>query len=81
MKMVIKSIQKIIEEVVIQMMLNLLMQGILLSQLFHLLKWLSSWKLKKDSKVQNEITQTFEKYNKKSYSKLSRIGQNALIQK
>ena len=36
--------------------------------------------LKKDSKVQNEITQTVEKYNKESDSKQSKIGQNAVIQ-
>ena len=30
-----------------------------------------------DSKVQNEITQTIEKYNKESFSTKSRIGQNA----
>ena len=34
----------------------------------------------KNSKVQNEITQTIEKYNKESYLTQSRIGQNALIQ-
>ena len=33
-----------------------------------------------DSKVENEITQTLEKYDKESYSAQSRIGQNALIQ-
>ena len=36
--------------------------------------------MKKDSKVQNEITQTSERYNKESYSTQSKIGQNALIQ-
>ena len=36
--------------------------------------------LKEDSKVQNEITQTIEKYNKESYSTQSKIRQNALIQ-
>ena len=35
--------------------------------------------LKKDSKVQNGITQTIKKY-KESYSTQSKIGQNALIQ-
>ena len=37
-------------------------------------------KIKNDSKVQNEISQTIEKYNKESYSTQSKIGQNALIQ-
>ena len=36
--------------------------------------------MKKDSKIQNGITQTIEKYNKKSYSTQSRIGRNALMQ-
>ena len=36
--------------------------------------------IKRDSKVQNDITQTFENYNKQSYSTQSKIGQNALIQ-
>ena len=35
---------------------------------------------KKDSKVQNEITQTIETYNKESYSTQSKTGQNALMQ-
>ena len=34
----------------------------------------------KDSKVQNEITQTAEKYNKESYSTQLKKGQNALTQ-
>ena len=37
--------------------------------------------VKKDSKVQNEITQTIEKYNQKYYSIQSKIRQNALIQR
>ena len=36
--------------------------------------------MKKDSKVQNEISQTIDKYNKESFSTRSQIGQNALIQ-
>ena len=36
--------------------------------------------IKKDSKVQNEISQTIDKYNKESFSTRSQIGQNALIQ-
>ena len=35
--------------------------------------------MEKDSKVQNEIRQTIEKYNKESSSPQSKIGQNALI--
>ena len=35
--------------------------------------------LKKDSKGQNEISQTIERYNE-SYATQSKIGQNALIQ-
>ena len=35
---------------------------------------------KKDSKVQNEISKTIEKYNKESYSTQSKTGQSALIQ-
>ena len=35
---------------------------------------------KKDSQVQNEITQSFEKHSNQSYSTQSRVGQNALIQ-
>ena len=37
--------------------------------------------IKKDSKVQNEITQTIEKYNKQTYSTQSKIGQHVLIQR
>ena len=36
--------------------------------------------IKKDSKIQNEISQTIDKYNKESFSTRSQIGQNALIQ-
>ena len=36
--------------------------------------------IKKFSKVQNEISQTIEKYNKESYATQAKIGQNALIQ-
>ena len=36
--------------------------------------------IKKDTKVQNDISQTIEKYNKESFSTRSQIGQNALIQ-
>ena len=35
---------------------------------------------KKDSKVQNEIAHTIEKYNRESYSTQSKIYQNVLIQ-
>ena len=35
----------------------------------------------KDSRVQSEISQTIEKYNKKSYATQSKIGQNASIQR
>ena len=36
--------------------------------------------IKKDTKIQNDISQTIEKYNKESFSTRSQIGQNALIQ-
>ena len=36
--------------------------------------------IKKDSKVQNKISQTIDKYSKESFSTRSQIGQNALIQ-
>ena len=36
--------------------------------------------IKKDTKVQDEISQTIEKYNDESFSTRSQIGQNALIQ-
>ena len=36
--------------------------------------------MKKDSKVQNEIPQFIEKYNKESYATQSKEGRNALIQ-
>ena len=36
--------------------------------------------IKKDSKVQNEISQTIDKYNKESFSTRSQTGQNPLIQ-
>ena len=36
--------------------------------------------LEKDSKVQSKVSQVIEKYNKKSYSTQSKIGQDALIQ-
>ena len=36
--------------------------------------------VKKDSKVQNDISQTIEKYNKESYATKSEIGQNVLFQ-
>ena len=36
--------------------------------------------MRKDSKIQNELSQTVEKYNKESYSTQSKIGQNALFQ-
>ena len=36
--------------------------------------------LKKDTDIQNEISQTNEKYNKVSFSTRSQIGQNALFQ-
>ena len=36
--------------------------------------------IKKDTKVQDEILQTIEKYNNESFSTRSQIGQNALIQ-
>ena len=35
--------------------------------------------LKKYSKIQNDISETFEKYNEKSYATQSKIGQNASI--
>ena len=34
----------------------------------------------KDTKIQDEISQTVEKYNNESFSTRSQIGQNALIQ-
>ena len=36
--------------------------------------------IRKDWKVQNEISQTLEKHNKESYSTQSKKNQNALIQ-
>ena len=36
--------------------------------------------IKQYSKIQNEISQTIEEYNKESPSTESKIGQNALIQ-
>ena len=36
--------------------------------------------IKKGLNIQNETSQTIEKYNKESYSTRSQIGQNALIQ-
>ena len=36
--------------------------------------------VRKDSRVQNETSQTIDKYNKESYSKQSKTGQNVLIQ-
>ena len=35
---------------------------------------------KKDTKIQDDISQTIEKYNKKSYATQSKIGKNSLIQ-
>ena len=35
--------------------------------------------MKKDSTVQNKISQTMEKYIEKTYSIQSKIGQNALV--
>ena len=35
---------------------------------------------KKDLNMQNDISQTIDKYNKESFSTRSQIGQNALIQ-
>ena len=43
-------------------------------------KWLSLWKEKKDSKVQNLISQTIANNNTESYSTKSKIKQNASIQ-
>ena len=62
------------------MVLTLLMEGIILNKLFLPNKWVSLQKYKKDSKVQNDISQTIEKYNKGSYSTQSRVSQIALIQ-
>ena len=36
--------------------------------------------IQKDANIQNEISQTIDKYNKESFSTRSQIGQNALIQ-
>ena len=36
--------------------------------------------IKKDANIQNEFSQTIDKYNKESFSTRSQIGQNALIQ-
>ena len=36
--------------------------------------------VKRDVNIQNEVSQTFDKYNKESFSTRSQIGQNALIQ-
>ena len=35
--------------------------------------------MEKDSKIQNEISQTIENYNKESYSTQSNVGHNASI--
>ena len=35
---------------------------------------------KKESKVQNDISQTIENYNKRSFPTQTKIGQNALFQ-
>ena len=37
-------------------------------------------KIKKDANIQNETSQTIDKYNKQSFSTRSQIDQNALIQ-
>ena len=37
--------------------------------------------IKKDVNIQNEISQTIDKYNKESFSTRSQKGQSALIQK
>ena len=36
--------------------------------------------IKKDANIQNEISQTIDKYNKESFSTRTQIGQNDLIQ-
>ena len=36
--------------------------------------------IKKDPKIQNELSQTIEKYKKESFLTESKLGQNALIQ-
>ena len=36
--------------------------------------------IQKDSKTQDNISQTFDKYNNQSYATRSKLGQNALIQ-
>ena len=36
--------------------------------------------IEKDANIQNEISQTIDKYNKESFSTRSQIGQNALYQ-
>ena len=36
--------------------------------------------IKRDVNMQNEISQTIDKYNKESFSTRPQIGQNALIQ-
>ena len=36
--------------------------------------------IKKDAIIQNEISQTIDKYNKESFSTRSQIGQNALTE-
>ena len=57
------------------------MEGNLLNKPFLANKWPALMKFfKKVSKVENEITQTIEKYNKELYSTQSRIGQNASIE-
>ena len=35
---------------------------------------------RKDVNIQNEISQTIDKYNKESFSTRSQVGQNSLIQ-
>ena len=62
-------------------MITLRMEEILLKKLFIPNKWLSLWKMiKKDSKVQNDISQTTEKNNKESYPTQSKLEQNVSFQ-
>ena len=43
-------------------------------------KWVFIEIIKQDVNIQNEISQTIDKYNKESFSTRSQIGRNALIQ-
>ena len=55
---------------------NLIEQAFLSNQMSEFIE-----AIKKDINIQNEVSQTIEKYNKESFSTRSKKGQNALIQR